>query len=156
MIRKIVVTGMAAAAVLGTGTGALALSGSSGSGTTAGTGSTSTSAKHGNRLGKALLHHAVHGQVITHNKDGYVRHDGILGAVAAVSPSAITVRAADGYRETFVVAATTKVRKRANGAGSPSTLSAVHVGDQVAVVGKTAGGARGSATARVIVDGVSR
>ena len=32
------------------------------------------------------------------------RHDGVLGTVTAVSATSISVRASDGYRETFVVA----------------------------------------------------
>jgi hypothetical protein len=150
MLRRILVTGVTAASIVGAGTGALAVTGS---GSTSGSG---TPADHTRRLGKALLHHAVHGQVVTHDDGGYVRHDGVLGTVASVSATSITVRASDGYRETFVVADRTIVRKRAGGSGSKSTISAVHAGDSVAVIGRTTDGTSGSATARVIVDGVSR
>ena len=157
MYLKILATGATAVAILGAGTGALALSGATGTTGTSGSGSTSSaSADRAHRLGRSLRHHAVHGQIVTHDDDGYVRHDGVLGTVAAVSASSITVRAADGYRETFVVGDTTKVRKREGGSGSTSTISAVHPGDQVAVVGRTSDGAKGAATARVILDGVSR
>jgi hypothetical protein len=154
MYGKILATGVTAAAILGTGTGALALSGTTGTSGSGSTSSASTDRTH--RLGRSLLHHGVHGQVVTHSDGGYVRHDGVLGTVAAVSASSITVRASDGYRETFAVADKTIVRKRAEGSGSQSSISAVHAGDQVAVLGRTSDGAQGTATARVIVDGVSR
>lgn len=83
-----------------------------------------------------------------------MRHDGVFGTVADVSSTAITVQASDGYRETFVVAERTIVRQRAHGPGSRSTISAVHTGDHVAVLGRTTDGQHGRATARLIVDGV--
>lgn len=152
MYAKILATGVTTAAILGAGTGAVAVSGT---GETSGSGSTSTASAH-HRPAKALLRHGVHGQIVTHGDDGYVRHDGVVGTVTAVSAWSITVRAVDGYRETFTVADRTVVRKRADGAKSRSAITAVHTGDQVAVVGRTTDGANGTATARLIVDGVKR
>lgn len=151
MIKKILVTGVTAACILGAGTAALAESGSGS--TTSGSGSTGASAAH-RRAARALLHHAVHGQIVTDGSGGYVRHDGVLGKVAAVSATSITVKASDGYRETFVVGSDTKVRQHSAGSGSPSTISSVHVGDSVGVIGRTSSGTTGEATARLIVDGV--
>jgi hypothetical protein len=55
--------------------------------------------------------------------------------VTAVSPTSITVKAADNTSQTYVVNSSTKVRERANGKGSDSTINAVHQGDDVAVIG---------------------
>lgn len=153
MLRTAIATGVGVAAVLGAGTGALALSGAPAHDTSGS--ATAAAPQRLHRVG-AALRHAVHGQVVTHGKDGYVRHDGVIGTVTAVSAHAITVKAADGYTETFVVTPTTRVRKRTNGTGSSSTISAVKTGDKVAVAGRVPATSHASVPARFVVDGITR
>lgn len=150
MWKRILITGVTAAAIVGTGAAALA---ASGAGSTSGSGSTGQLADR-HRIARAIMRHAEHGQIVTKGADGYVRHDGVVGTVDAVSAKSITVRASDGYRETFDVASTTIIRQRSGGSGSASSISAVHTGDTVAVLGRTTDGEHGTATARVIVDGL--
>ena len=56
-------------------------------------------------------------------------------SVTAVSPTSITVKAADNTSETFVVNSATKVRMRTSGKGAPSSIGQVKVGDHVFVLG---------------------
>lgn len=148
MYRKLVITGAAAAAIIGSGTAALAATGSSSSptpsATTSGTQApaSSTPAKHPGRRAAArkFLIHAVHGQVVTKNKDGnFVTHDYARGLVKGVSTKLIVVHTADGTDQTFSVGTNTKVRLRSDGKGSPGKISDVHIGDTVLVAGTGAG-----------------
>jgi hypothetical protein len=135
--KKIAISGAVAAAVLGSGAAALAASGSTTSGTPATTASSAPAAgKH--PAARALLRHTVHGQFVTRGKNSsgdFVTHDVIRGSVTAVSPTSITVKAADNTTQTYVVNSSTKVRERTNGKGAASTIGAVHSGDDVAVLG---------------------
>jgi hypothetical protein len=80
--------------------------------------------------------HAVHGEIVMKDANGdFVTHDLIHGTVTAVSASSITVLAADKTSETYVVTSATRVRLRTAGKGAPSSISAVHKGDQVFVLG---------------------
>ncbi len=72
---------------------------------------------------------------VTNSKSGFVTHQAIRGDVTAVSGSSITVKAKDGFSLTFTVAADTKVRARANGKGTDSTIGAVKVGAKAVVTG---------------------
>jgi hypothetical protein len=132
MWKKIAIGGAIGAAALGTGTAALAASGGT---TPSSPASSATSgAKH---PGKALARRALHGQWVT-GKAGsstFVTHDLIKGDVTAVSGSSVTVTARDKASQTYVVNSATKVRQRSAGKGTPSTITAVHVGDHVLVVG---------------------
>jgi len=103
------------------------------------------------------LGRALHAQWVTPDRDnagGFVTHNAIRGAVTAVSASSITVKAEDGVSQTYAVTDATKVRLRkgqpgkGNRAGAAGTISDVHVGDKVAVVGTGAT----SLTAQHIVD----
>ena len=88
--------------------------------------------------GASVLKHALHGQFVTKNNNasgGFVTHDIIRGTATAVSPTSITVKAADNATQTYVVNSSTKVRQRSNGKGSASTIGAVNTGDNVLVVG---------------------
>ena len=146
MYRKVLVGGMTAAAILGAGGTALALTGSDT--TTNGTGATSAAAvnaaahaqdkDHGKGKGKGkerLLKHLAHAEIVTHGKKGFVTHNLIKGSVTAVSPTSITVQAADKTTETFVVGKDTKVRARTDGKGKVSSIDGVATGDQVFVSG---------------------
>jgi hypothetical protein len=148
MYRKIVIGGAAAAAVLGAGGAAFATTGSA----TAPNGGTSAhpgAAAHPPRHLRAPLRSAVHAQVVVRGKDGrFVTHDEIRGIVSAVSPTSISVRAADKTSETYVINSGTKVRVRTDGKARPGSPSSVHTGDRVIVLGVGAS----TRTARHIVD----
>jgi hypothetical protein len=82
---------------------------------------------------------------VTQNKKTktFTTHDAIRGQVSAVTPTSITVRAADNVTQTYLVTARTKVFIRApKAAGSTSTparttssISSVNTGDAVFVGG---------------------
>lgn len=141
MYRKVLVGGVTAAAIVGAGGTALAVSGSdSTSGTPSGTASTS---HNGGKAGKhkgmgKLLRRLEHAQITTKGKNGAVTHDLIRGTVTAVSPTSISVRAADKTSETFTVTKDTKVRARSGTKGvkpTDSSIGKIAKGDQVFVSG---------------------
>jgi hypothetical protein len=142
MYRKILIGGVTAAAIVGVGGTALAVSGD----TTSGTGATAarstasstptTKAKAARKgRGATLLRRLDHAQIVTQTKKGAVTHDLIRGTVTAISPTSITVTAADKKSETFTITKTTKVRVRQSGKAAASTVSAVAKGDHVLVSG---------------------
>lgn len=140
MYRKILIGGVTAAVIVGAGGTALALSGSD----TPNGAQARTVTTTGSSMGRhpllardgRLLRRLAHGEIVLRGKDGFVTHDVILGTVTEVSPSSITVSAADKTSETFVVTADTKVRVRTIGSGgSASTIDTVASGDQVFVAG---------------------
>lgn len=139
MYRKILISGVTAAAIVGAGGTALAVTGSS---TTSGTPSATTTssttptahARHGKGL-RGFLRRLQHAQIVTKGKDGFVTHDLIKGTVTAVSPTSITVQSADKTSETYAITKDTKVRMRTAGKGADSTISQVAKGDQVFVLG---------------------
>ncbi len=148
MYRKVLISGMTAAAIVGAGGTALALSGSD-STTTSGSAATAPatsapSADHGHqgrhglngqRAGK-LLRRMAHGEFVVKGKDGkFETHQVILGTVTAVSATSITVQAADKTFETFSVTKDTKVRVRQDGRGVATTIGKVAKGDDVLVAG---------------------
>ncbi len=159
MYRKIAAAGATAVAIAGVGATALATSGTT---ATSGSGSPAASAhpaaaaawRHHHRL----LRHLVHGSVVTHGKRGYIAHSAIRGTAQAVSPTSITVKAADGYSATFTVTKQTKVRERTAGAGrgKPGSIGDVHTGDRVAVLGREPEKSTDDPTATVIVDGLRK
>jgi hypothetical protein len=148
MYRKVLISGVTAAAIIGAGGTALALTGSdSTAGTPSATSSSAPShAKAGHAKGKdgkakkggkaKILRRLAHGQFVVKGKDGkFVTHDLITGTVTSVSSSSITVQAADKKSETFSVSKATKVRVRQDGKGAASTIAKVAKGDHVAVAG---------------------
>jgi hypothetical protein len=156
--RKIAVAGVTVAAVVGGGTAA-AVAASSGSSSTNGSGSQASAHRHKHpRLVRHLVR-GVHGQVVTHGKNGYVTHSAVRGTVSAVSATAITVQAADGYRQTFTINKDTRVRERptsGTGKGRPGTISDVKSGDRVGVLGKKAEHSTARSTATVVIDGLRK
>ena len=150
MYRKVLAAGATAAAIVGAGGTAFALTGSNGSGdatTTSSVASAKAPAAH--PRGKArLFKHLSHGQFVTHTKKGFVTHEVIRGTVTAVSPTSITVQAADRTSLTFVVDDKTKVRMRRDGHGTASSIAQVAKGDQVLV----AGTGTSTSTAKHVVD----
>ena len=143
MYRKVLISGVTAAAIIGAGGTALAVTGSDSSSTPAKPGSSSSStAKHdhhgknGKKGKKGMLRRLEHGQFVTRGKDGKtVTHDLIRGTVTSVSATSITVQAKDKKSETFAVTKDTKVRVRENGKGAESSISKVAKGDRAEVAG---------------------
>ncbi len=58
-------------------------------------------------------------------------HDVVRGTAGAVSPTSVTVRAADGSTKTYAVDGSTKVHVK----GAAGTIDQVEVGDRVVVLG---------------------
>ncbi len=89
--------------------------------------------------GKRDGHRGLHAQWVTKDASGaFVTHRAITGAVTAVSPSSITVKAEDGVSETFVLSPQTKVRTGTAGKGTkpaPGQLADLKPGQQVMVAG---------------------
>ena len=97
---------------------------------------------------RARLLRALHATWVTQDTNGTVTHQAIRGEVTAVSSTSITVRAKDGFSLTYAVTADTRVRARAGGAGSHSSIGAVKVGSKALVSGV---GAATNPTARIVV-----
>ncbi|WP_375482142.1 hypothetical protein [uncultured Jatrophihabitans sp.] len=161
MYRKILVSGVTAAAILGAGTAALATTGSdttAGTPSPSGTSTSSTHAKAGangkDHKGKGKhspLRRAAHAKITVKTKKGYVTRDLIRGTVTSVSASSISVQAGDKYSETFTVTKDTKVVARSGTKGAKpaaSSISKVTKGQHVVV----AGVGTSKATAKHIVD----
>ncbi len=160
MYRKIFAVAGTAVAIVGVATAALATSGSDPS-STSGTGHASGhSGSHHNRRHElhAILRHVLHGEVTTKGPDGYITHSGVRGAVTAISATSITVKAVDGYTETFTLGPTTKVRERTPGqhGATSGSVSDVKQGDQVAVLGKGPEHSSAPPVARVVIDGLRK
>jgi hypothetical protein len=90
---------------------------------------------------------ALHATWVTEGASGPVTHQAVRGDVTAVSKSAITVEAKDGFSETFAVVAVTRVRVRSNGKGADATVGSVTVGARALVTGVGAT----NPTARLVV-----
>jgi hypothetical protein len=140
MYRRILIGGVTAAAIVGAGGTALALTGSD---ETIPGSPTATSAKaqlgpgmKGMKIGKGkLLRRIEHAQIVTKGQSGPVTHNLINGTVTAVSPTSITVQAADHESVTFAITTDTKVRVRTANKGGSSTIASVAKGDHVLVAG---------------------
>jgi hypothetical protein len=145
MWKKIAIAGSVAAAIVGTGAGALAATSSSSTPTP--TTSSSTTAKAPSTTGKTAakgkaraalaLRKIEHGEWVTRDKSGAdVTHDAVGGTVTAVSASSITVKATDGFSETFAVGSSTKVHVKG---AKPATIANVKVSDRAVVAGTKSG-----------------
>jgi hypothetical protein len=183
MLKKMVLAASAAVVVLGAGTAALATSTSApakpsvaGTSSPAPSGSTAPGAAAPNSTAPGAaapdraargpkahkpalkaLGRALHATWVTPDRDSentFVTHHAIRGEVTAVSPTSLTVKALDGFTQTYAVNGDTKVHLRkglpsqgngkGNGAqgnrgglgkGPAGTISDVHTGDKVAVTG---------------------
>jgi len=137
MFKKIVLVGGASLAILGVGTAAFASApAATGSPTPALTAPAAHKA-HAHR-GHAETE-AIHGQWVRQNGTKFTTHDEIRGAVTAVSSTSISVKAADGVTENYVVGGGVKVHLKVDGKGNAGTISQVKVGDHVAVIGTGTG-----------------
>ena len=102
------------------------------------------------KIARDLVKRVQHATWVGGGKDGqYVTHQAIKGTVTAVSSSSVTVKAADGFSETFKVDANTKVHvlgdKRAGATGS---ISQVKAGDKAGVLGT---GATGPTATQILI-----
>lgn len=174
-MRKIIIVGVTAAAILGTGTAALAVTGdpTAPSGTTGsqqqppgqpggpmgnggpgqgngpGQGHGPADGPRGHRGGQGMMKNAEHGEVVMQDKDGgFVTHEFARGVVAEVSANLIVVHTEDGTNQKFTVTSDTAVRLRSDGKGEPGKITDVHLGDHVLV----AGTGTGTPVAKHVVD----
>lgn len=152
MYRKIALVCAAAIAIVGVGTAALATAGSQ---TTTGNGKSHAAAKHNRH---ALLRHVLHGQLTTRGKAGYVTHSGIRGTVTAVNATSITVKAVDGFSQTYTITAGTRIRERTPGKGTgvAGTVSDLKSGDKVGVLGKAPEKSSAQPMATVVVERLAK
>lgn len=133
MWKKILVSGAVGAAVLGAGGTALAASGgSSPTPAPATTNSPKVAGQHpkAHKDARSALRRSVQATWVTRGKGGFVTHDAIRGVVMSAG-SSITVKAADGTSETWVVTSATKVHHR----GDKASTAPVQVKDRVVVLG---------------------
>lgn len=78
----------------------------------------------------------LHGSAVVKGKDGTTRTMELQnGTVTAVSDKALTVKSSDGFSQSYVVVATTRVTKDWQG----STASAIKTGDTVTVLAQQVG-----------------
>jgi hypothetical protein len=149
LTRKIAlgVAGVAAAGVLGTAGVAAATSNDSTPAPSASAAPSSSppAADHprAKRAKRALIGRGMHGEWVVKGKDGKpVTLETIRGTVTAVGPSSLTVKAEDGFTETFATNSDTKVR------GGADSLGDVRVGAKGAVLGVKSGS---TITARAVL-----
>jgi hypothetical protein len=138
MWKKVLIVGATTAAIVGAGTAAVAVTGNSSPSPSPST-SGSTGPAHHAKAG-ASLRHTLHGSYVTKagkGATGFVTHDAIRGTVTAVSPTSITVKAADGYSQTYAVTSSTveHLKSDGKGKGTAGQISQVKVGDKAGVVG---------------------
>lgn len=88
------------------------------------------------------LARALHATWVTKSKAGVVTHQAIRGEVTAATATSITVKAADGFSQTYSVGAGTKVlvrnlsaTDRAGRKATASSMSAVKTGVRALVIG---------------------
>jgi hypothetical protein len=102
----------------------------------------STGRKHKAR--RAAIARGLHGEWVVKGKDGKpVTLVTIRGQVTAVGPASVTVKAEDGFTETFTVNSDTKVR-----GADVTSIAGVKVGAKGAVVGVKSGN---TTTARAVL-----
>jgi hypothetical protein len=141
MRKTIGVVAASAVIIGGAGTVAVAASGttptpsSSSSSVASDSPATGSSTKAGKHRGQARLRVAVHVTWVSRNKKTktFTTHEAIRGHVSAVSPTSVTVKAADGVTESFVVSSATTVHTRGNKAAA--SIADVKIGDPVRVAG---------------------
>ena len=150
LTRKIAlgVAGVAAAGVLGTAGVAAATSNNSTPAPSASAAPSSSAAPSDKadrpkaKRTRALIGRGMHGEWVVKGKDGKpVTLETIRGTVTAVGSSSVTLKAEDGFTETFATNSDTKVR------GGAESLADITVGAKGAVLGVKSATAT---TARVV------
>ena len=146
MIRRSLVIGAAALALLGGGAAVAYASGPTSDTPSApasaaspdASASASTPAHPRAATLRTALQRSVHATWVSRDaKGGFITHDAIRGQVTSVSGTSISVRAGDGLGETFSVTSATKVRVITLSPRSTTTgsIGSVAVGDRVLVTG---------------------
>lgn len=154
MWKKIALVAVTGACAIGAGTAAVAATAPTPTpGTQTPGAHSSTHANSGHKGKHDPLRRAAHAQWVTHSiKTGAnTTHDAIRGAVTAVSPGSIVVKAADGTSETYAVTSSTKVRVHGQAKGATGQISQVKSGDTVIVTGT---GTSSLSAGRIIDHGV--
>jgi hypothetical protein len=118
-----------AAALAAVTVGGVAYSASADSGATASP-TSAPSGTAGKQPRGGLLRHLEHGQLTVRVGGRDVVRDVQRGTVSAVSPSSVSVTSLDGFRATYAVDGSTKVRKNR----AAASIGDVHDGDHVQVV----------------------
>jgi hypothetical protein len=127
MIGTKLIAATVAGAAVGAGTFALAPTQAA-----TGSSSSSSSSSDSSRSAVARSKNVIHGSWVTRNR---VHHESIRGVVRTVNSSFITVRALDGYTQTYHVTRTTKVRVLRDGHKGLDKIGDVKVGDRALVAG---------------------
>ena len=125
MIGTKLIAATVAGAAVGAGTLALAPS-------QAATGTPAASTSASSRQAVARDKNLIHGSWVTRNR---VHHEAIRGVVRTVNSNYITVRAVDGYVQTYHVGRDTKVRVLGDGHKGLDSITDVKVGYQALVAG---------------------
>lgn len=125
---KLIATTVAGAAF---GAGTLALTPSMAAGDSSGA-SARSARSEAKGLAIRQAKNVIHGSWVTHNS---VRHEAIRGVVRTVNSSFITVRAEDGFTQTYKVTKDTKVRVLRDGDKGLVKIGDVKVGYRAVVVG---------------------
>jgi hypothetical protein len=143
------VAGVVAAGVLGTAGVAAATSDTAtptpaASSAPAGTTAPGDKTAQRRKVRRAALVRGMHGEFVAKGKDGKpVTFETIRGTVTAVGPTSVTVKAEDGFTETFTANSDTKVR-----GAEVKSISDVKVGAKGAVIGVKNGN---TTTARTVL-----
>jgi hypothetical protein len=147
MWKRIAIVGATAVIIGGAGTAAVAATGTPTAPPSASSIGSASDILASPSTGKAVKHplahrlrRAVHATWVTENKrtKTFTTHDTIRGQVTAVSPTSITVRAADNVAETFVINARTRAFTRTPktaAAKAAASISGVKTGDTVFIGG---------------------
>jgi hypothetical protein len=125
MIGTKLIAATVAGAAVGAGTFAL-------SPTQAATGTSASASSSARHTAIARHKNLIHGSWVTRDR---VHHEAIRGVVRTVSSSYITVRALDGYVQTYHVGRDTLVRVLGDGHKGLDKITDVKVGDQALVAG---------------------
>ncbi|RNI19531.1 hypothetical protein [Flexivirga caeni] len=140
--RLIIPAGVvSAAALLGGGATAYAATGTSDSAPAVATVAhvTSTAKAKGKHHHRFWLDRALHATWVSAHGKGdktkFVTHDSIRGSVVRISGTSVTVRAKDGFTQTYRIDSKTKVREAEKGKAVASSASAVKLGLRVLVIG---------------------
>lgn len=129
MIRTKILAATVAGAAFGAGSLALVPSQAA---APAASSSASSSGDGARGLAIRQAKNVIHGTWVTRNK---VRHQAIRGVVRTVNSGFITVRASDGFTQTYRVTKDTKVRVLRDGSKGLDSIGEVKVGYRALVIG---------------------
>jgi hypothetical protein len=135
MLKKTVIaTGVGAAVLLGGGGAALAATSSSTAPQPASTSTGKTAHKHKHH-DKIFRGEYAQWRTYDAKTKTSVTHDGVRGAVKAVSATSISVTTKDGTMKTYLLNSGTKVHAKGDTKAKPGSISQIKVGDRAEVIG---------------------